>query len=164
MHVASLQQEALLNRIDMVKTALSVHSAIPWGTFFAPTVESISNGHVLWQDDERDSSDEEWDIAYAAMDPIAQLGWGNQGPGVEGPATHIVRDVLAAADVVHEDAMSEYGENNNRGGQYGGSLAVGTNDSASQHTECSPDAECSVDYDPQGYCSMLASNLCSSIM
>ena len=57
-----------------------------------------------------DSSDEEWATAYAAMDPISQLGWRNRRGSIEGPAEQLMRDVLQAADVVHSDAMSEMGE------------------------------------------------------
>ena len=65
------------------------------------------------QGEERDSSDEEWANAYAAMDPLSQLGWRNRRAVVEGPAEQLVRDILEAADAVHADAMSEMVASNN---------------------------------------------------
>ena len=62
-----------------------------------------------------DSSDEEWANAYAAMDPVSQLGWGNRGMEVEGPTAMLVRDVFIAADVLHADAMSQMGGNTENG-------------------------------------------------
>lgn len=61
----------------------------------------------LVQGKERDTSDEEWTDAYAAMDPISQLGWRNRRVRDEGPADQMMRDVMEAADLVHSDAMSE---------------------------------------------------------
>lgn len=69
---------------------------------------------------------------------------------MEGPAAHLVRDVFLAADLMHEDAMSQMGGNSSRGGHYGESLDVAASDSASQSTECSMDAVPSMDGDPQG--------------
>ena len=66
--------------------------------------------HPLWQGEERDSSDEEWDSAYAAMDPIAQLGLGNRRVPARG-GEELVRDVFAAADALHDEAMSEMAGN-----------------------------------------------------
>ena len=62
---------------------------------------------ILWQEEDRDSSDEEWDAAYAALDPIAQLGWRNRSGGVNAVGADLLRDVFAAADEMHENAMSE---------------------------------------------------------
>jgi hypothetical protein len=58
-----------------------------------------------WQGEERDRSDEEWEQAYAALDPRAQLGWGNRF-AVSGGSEDMVRDVFVAADAVHAEAMS----------------------------------------------------------
>ena len=49
------------------------------------------------------------------MDPIAQLGWENRRGEVEGPATQLVRYVFVAANLMHEDAMSQTGGNNING-------------------------------------------------
>ena len=76
-------------------------------------------GHIvliamsLWQGEERDSSDEEWDNAYAAMDPAAQMGWGKRsGHSANAGSSEMVRDVFQAADVVHEEAMEAMDDNN----------------------------------------------------
>ena len=61
---------------------------------------------LLWQGEARDSSDEEWDAAYAAMDPIQQFGWRNRAPETFGVGANLVRDVFVAADEVHSNAMS----------------------------------------------------------
>lgn len=63
-------------------------------------------GHV-WQGEERDSSDEEWEAAYNALDAIAQIGWGNRRVAQSSVAAHLVRDVYVAADEMHDQAMSE---------------------------------------------------------
>lgn len=110
----------------------------------------LTNGQSLWQDDERDSSDKEWDIAYAAMDLIAQLGWGNQRGEVEGPAAQLVRDVFVAANLLHKDAMSQIGGNSNIGGECGGSLGATVGDPTSSSTECSRDEWCNNDGDVEG--------------
>lgn len=65
------------------------------------------------QDGNRDSSDEEWDLAYAAMDPLAHLRMGSPRAAIDGAAHELLRDVFVAADAVHEDAMSEMGGNTN---------------------------------------------------
>ena len=70
------------------------------------TKMQITSTHLV-QGEERDSSDEEWAVAYATMDPISQLGWRNRRGGAEGPAEQLMRDVMEAADAVHSDAMSE---------------------------------------------------------
>ena len=66
--------------------------------------------YITWehssQGKERDSSDEEWENDYAAMDPILQLGWGNRRGVVKGPTTELVADVFVAADMLHLEAMS----------------------------------------------------------
>ena len=56
---------------------------------------------------EMDSSDEEWEAAYAAMDPIAQLGWVHRRGHAAEVGKHLVRDVFVAADTMHDNAMSE---------------------------------------------------------
>ena len=61
------------------------------------------------QNAERDSSDEEWDDAYAAMDPIAQYGWGTPGNALGDGTARLVRDVFVAGDMVHEAALVEIG-------------------------------------------------------
>ena len=61
----------------------------------------------LWQDEEKVSFDEEWDIAHAAMDPIFQLDLGNRCGEVEGVVAQLVKDVFVAANLVHEDVMSQ---------------------------------------------------------
>ena len=58
------------------------------------------------QGEERDSSDEEWETAYAAMDPASQLGWRNRRGPIEGPGERLMRDIFEAADAVHSAAMS----------------------------------------------------------
>jgi hypothetical protein len=67
--------------------------------------------HITWeclmQGEDRDSSDEEWAHAYANMDPVSQLGWRNRRGAGEGPAEQLMRDVFAAADEVHSNAMTE---------------------------------------------------------
>ena len=62
---------------------------------------------LFWQGEDRDSSDEEWSNAYAALDPMAQIGWANRGVNVNGCGVELVRDVFVAADAMHEEAMSE---------------------------------------------------------
>jgi hypothetical protein len=61
---------------------------------------------LVWQGEARDSSDEEWDAAYVAMDPIQQFGWGNRAQPTFEVGTNLVRDVFVAADEVHSNAMS----------------------------------------------------------
>lgn len=61
----------------------------------------------IWQGEDRDSSDEEWETAYAALDPISQIGWGHRRTEVNAVGSHVVRDVFLAADELHEEAMSE---------------------------------------------------------
>ena len=56
---------------------------------------------------ERDNSDEEWEAAFAALDPIAQIGFLNRRGRVAGVGEHLVRDVFVAADTMHDNAMSE---------------------------------------------------------
>ena len=58
------------------------------------------------QGEERDSSDEEWEIAFAHMDPQSQMGWRNRRRAFEGPGEQLMRDVYEAADEVHLAAMS----------------------------------------------------------
>lgn len=61
---------------------------------------------IVWQGEARDSSDEEWEAAYAAMDPGYQSGWENRRREVNGVGDNLLRDVFVAADEVHGDAMS----------------------------------------------------------
>lgn len=62
---------------------------------------------LAWQGEERDSSDEEWEAAYAALDPSAQVGWGHRRGQVTEVGANLVRDLFAAADTMHDHAMSE---------------------------------------------------------
>lgn len=62
---------------------------------------------VLWQGEDRDSSDDEWDAAYVALDSVAQLGWIHRGAVRSEIGATLVRDVFAAADEMHENAMSQ---------------------------------------------------------
>lgn len=62
---------------------------------------------LMRQNDEWDSSDEEWANAYAAMDPMTQHGWGTPQNAIGNGTTRLVRDVFVAADRVHEAALLE---------------------------------------------------------
>lgn len=62
-----------------------------------------------------DSSDEEWEAAYAALDPKDQIGWGNRRGQVAEVGANLVRDVFTAADQLHENAMSEMDGNSEMG-------------------------------------------------
>ena len=104
----------------------------------------------LWQDEERDSSDEEWDNAYASMDPISQLGWGNRCVEVERGASQLVRDVFVAADMVHEDAMSEVGEFNHTEEEWRGNMEADGDESLQLGTEGSMYAASSEEGDEEG--------------
>lgn len=64
-------------------------------------------GHGVPQGEDRDTSDEEWEAAYAALDPLEQIGFGNRRVGDTTAGGNLVRDILAAADAVHDNAMSE---------------------------------------------------------
>jgi len=59
------------------------------------------------QGEPRDSSDEEWEAAYAALDPVFQCGWGNRITEGNEVGAQLVRDVFEAADEMHDNAMSE---------------------------------------------------------
>lgn len=61
---------------------------------------------ILWQGEERDSSDEEWEVAYRALDPISQIAWPSCRAEIHAVGTDLVRDVFAAADEMHDNAMS----------------------------------------------------------
>ena len=63
----------------------------------------------------RDNSDEEWEAAYAAMDPILQIGWGNRREEVHEVGATLVRNVFVAADQMHADAMSVMDGNTEEG-------------------------------------------------
>lgn len=97
-----------------------------------------------------DSSDEEWDNAYVAMDPISQLGWGNRCVEVDGAATQLVRDVFVAADVVHEDAMSEAAGSTHDEGEGRGSMEDAAEDTPQSPTEGSMYAASSEEGDVEG--------------
>ena len=58
------------------------------------------------QGEERDTSDEEWEAAYNALDPLEQIGFGNRRREVTPVGATLLRDVFAAADKIHENAMS----------------------------------------------------------
>lgn len=58
------------------------------------------------QGEERDTSDEEWEAAYNALDPLEQIGFGNRRREVTPVGATLLRDVFAAADEIHENAMS----------------------------------------------------------
>lgn len=68
-------------------------------------------GKWYWQGEERDSSDEEWDSAYAAMDPISRLQSLHQNVDVAGPPDVPVRDVFVQSDAIHDAAMAEIAAN-----------------------------------------------------
>lgn len=83
----------------------------------------------------RDSSDEEWEAAYAAMNPIAQFGWGNRRQEVNEVGATLLRDVFVAADELHADAMSVMDGNTE---EEVASRAIGADlheEGASAHTE-----------------------------
>lgn len=109
--------------------------------------------NCLMQGEERDSSDEEWGNAYAAMDPASQLGWRHRRCAVEGPAEELMRDIMQTADVVHSAAMSDMvGSTNNDNGS---PLAAdeSTAGSMSMHRDGSWSSDASVEIDRQGACS-----------
>lgn len=60
----------------------------------------------LLQGEDRDSSDEEWEAAYVALDPGAQIGWRGCRAALNSVGADLVRDVFVAADEMHENAMS----------------------------------------------------------
>lgn len=109
----------------------------------------ITGAHLL-QGDERDSSDEEWATAYDRMDPISQLGWRNRRAGNVGPAAHLVRDIFAAADVVHSDAMSEMVGSGGEVGEPYVQTEATVDSSSSQSTERSMGPGASVEVDQEG--------------
>jgi hypothetical protein len=104
----------------------------------------------LWQGEERDSSDEEWDADYAAMDPISQLGWGHKEVEVEGPAAQLVRDAFVASDAIHDVAMSHMGGNNSVGVECGDSVDVALQSSSSPSTSVNMELEVINDGNIQG--------------
>lgn len=65
----------------------------------------VTGRHIV-QGQERDSSDDEWDAAYAALDPIVQNGWRSCRARLNRAGADLVRDVFAAADEMHDSAMS----------------------------------------------------------
>lgn len=96
---------------------------------------------IPWQGEERDTSDEEWDAAYAALDPIAQIGWVNRLAEADAVGADLVRDVFVAADEMHDHAMSEMGGNTQSeerdwgGGVDGGAASTSRRiDGSSQHS------------------------------
>lgn len=108
----------------------------------------------------RDSSDEEWDVAYAALDPIAQMGWGNRRQEANGVDVDLVRDVFVAADEMHDNAMSTMDGNTQVDSSlYGGADAE--EDGESPRTERSvhivPDMESALEGEHPGALYLLAS-------
>lgn len=73
---------------------------------------------IMWQGEPKDSSDEEWEAAYAAMDPVAQIGWGNHAREGHQVGQQLVRDVFEAADEMHDNAMFEMEGNTEVEGNY----------------------------------------------
>ena len=93
----------------------------------------------MWQGEPRDSSDEEWEAAYAALDPVQQIGWRNRRGQTNEVGERLVRDVFEAADAVHEHAMSEV-DGNTQVEDGNGNVGPGASqDQASQRMECSAD-------------------------
>ena len=88
-----------------------------------------------WQGEERDSSDEEWEAAYATLDPIGQLGWVNRMPPSNAVGPDLVRDVFTAADEMHDHAMSEMGGNTQSEERDWGGDPIGGEASTSYHAE-----------------------------
>lgn len=84
------------------------------------------------------------------MDPIATLGWGNRSGIVEGPAAQMVRDAFIAADLVHEDVMSQMGGNNSSGDECEVGVDVVGEEYDSQSPEGSNPAVAIVDGDSEG--------------
>lgn len=109
----------------------------------------ITHAHLL-QGEERDSSDEEWAAAYDRMDPISQLGWRNRRSENVGPAAHLVRDIFAAADVVHLDAMSEMAGSGGEVGSHHVQTEATVDSSSSQSTERSMGPGASVEVEQDG--------------
>lgn len=99
--------------------------------------------HLLWQGEDRDSSDEEWANAYAALDPMAQIGWLNRGVRANGVVAELVRDVFVAADAMHEEAMSEMDGNAEDDEEIRGDGDDGTGAYAGVPVETNMEAECS---------------------
>lgn len=102
------------------------------------------------QGEERDSSDDEWANAYAAMDPISQLGWRNRRGSPEGPAEQLVRDVLESADVVHSNSMAEMVASRNNDNNRAMSAHDTTTASMSGHGGVSTSLAASVGVDQEG--------------
>lgn len=110
------------------------------------------NNKVLpWQGEDKDSSDEEWDAAFAALDPVAQIGWANPSGRAPELGANLVRDVFVASDVMHVTAMSSVDANSEMEGvdyEEGGD-AAGV-DSAPARTEGTTVAEDSMDDESEG--------------
>lgn len=107
------------------------------------STEFIVSDWTEWsfcQEEERDSSDEEWDIAYAAMDPVAQLGWGHRRM-VSAGGEDMVRDVFVAADAVHAAAMSAMDANKENDDHSGDNGLDGVGESAPMTVEGSVEAD-----------------------
>lgn len=64
------------------------------------------SGCMSRQGEDLDSSDEEWEAVYYELDPAAHLGWGVRHTAPSALGAQVVRDVFAAADELHEAAMS----------------------------------------------------------
>lgn len=128
----------------IVDVALMLRAAVRLGMHI--TCEKLVQG------EDRDSSDEEWAAAYAAMDPIRQLGWRNRRGTGEGPADQLMRDVFQAADQVHSDAMSRMGASRHREGSNSapnGMAAIV--DSMSRPTNACSSPAMSVEVDQDGW-------------
>lgn len=106
--------------------------------------------YILRQGEDRDSSDEEWEAAYNALDPIAQLGWRNRRAEVNAVGGNLVRDVFVAADEMHENAMSQMeGNTVMEEGSQGSGADVGEAPTLSG-MERSMDGDNSVNFDTEG--------------
>lgn len=107
---------------------------------------------IVWQGEDRDSSDEEWEAAYAALDPIAQLGWRHHHDSASAVGAHLVRDVFVAADEMHNNAMSEMEGNTftEGGSEVHGEGTSGREASMSTPTEESDTRLQNMDLDQEG--------------
>lgn len=131
----------------------------------------------FWQGEERDSSDEEWEAAYAAMDPMAQIGWVHRIAEANAGGADVVRDVFVAADEMHDHAMSEMDGNTQSEEANWGVVDGGAEATSSQHTDGSAEHSDSEEAEMEGempfdglYCplrcvtSARGETLCSPIM
>jgi hypothetical protein len=70
-----------------------------WGSLWALTRRKHGRGR-------RGTAPTTNGIAFAALDPISQIGWGVPSTIAVEVGAHLVRDVFVAADEMHENAMS----------------------------------------------------------